>query len=456
MAASRQKSAPARARMAIAPLVWVMLLGLAVAGALGWAATSARAQDWYDGITGFGTPDYSGKRKTERTPLKPDVLNDLRPDNIPWRSDEMVSQMEGAVAKYQQLVSKGGWPVIPGNRMMRPGDDDERIPALRKRLRITGELKANSGFDDYNFDSVLEEAVKKFQERHGLRTSGRVDQLTLAALNVTAEQRLEQLQLNLQRIRELLQMPLEDRYVLVNSPAFQLEAVERFAVEQRHRVIVGREGRETPSLRATIKALNFFPNWKVPDSVAQLDVFPRLVKEPEYLEKEKIRVVAGDFNGPEIDPTAIDWSQADAKTVKLRQDPGPQNALGLVRIDMQNEHGVYMHDTPLKPLFEQRARAFSAGCVRVQDVFKLVEWISRYEPGFGNPGQIEGVLQTGQALDVTLTRPIPVYFAYITAWAEANGRVEFRNDIYKRDGKSYGPDVIDPDAPPPPAQGLAP
>ena len=133
-------------------------------------------------------------------------------------------------------------------------------------------------------------------------------------------------------------------------------------------------------------------------------------------------------------PISIDWSQADARVVKLKQDPGPQNALGLVRIDMQNEHGVYMHDTPMKPLFDQRARAFSAGCVRVQDVFQLVEWIARFEPGWEQPGQVRAVLEQGQALDLNLTRPVPVYFTYITAWAEADGQVQFRPDLYKRDG----------------------
>jgi murein L,D-transpeptidase YcbB/YkuD len=142
--------------------------------------------------------------------------------------------------------------------------------------------------------------------------------------------------------------------------------------------------------------------------------------------------------------------------VKLKQDPGPQNALGLVRIDMQNEHGVYMHDTPMKPLFQQRARAFSAGCVRVQDVFQLVEWLASLEPGWGQPGQVQTVLDQGQAVDVKLTRPVPVYFAYITAWAEPDGRVEFRPDIYGRDGNAAMGDVFDPDAPPPPSQGLAP
>ncbi len=425
---------------------------LAVAGPASPAAAQT-SDNWWENITGFGS---SSTQRPDRPAVKPDDMNDLRPDDVPWRSDEMLQQIDRAIGVYEQIVAKGGWPLIPGTRMMRPNDTDERVPALRKRLRATGELSGKAGgWDDYGFDSTVEAAVMKFQERNGLRPTGRVDKMTLEALNITADQRLDQLRLNRNRIVELLQQPPEERYVLVNAAAYQLEAVERYQVVQRHRVISGRPERPTPTLRATIKGLNFFPYWKVPDSVAQLDLIPRLRKEPEYLAKEQIRVISGDFNGPEIDSTAIDWNMADAKTIKFRQDPGPQNALGLVRIDMQNPEGVYMHDTPMKQLFQQRMRPFSAGCVRVQDVFKLVEWIARYEPGWENPGQVEAVLRSGQALDVALTRPVPVYFTYITAWAERDGTVQFRADVYDRDGKRPS-DVYDPDAPPPPTQALAP
>lgn len=422
-------------------------------------AASAAAQqggNWWESLQGYGSPNYSNTpRPTERAPVKADPLNDLRPDDLPWRSDEMADHVSRAIRKYEKIVNSGGWPVVPGNRMMRPGDDDERVPILRRRLAITGDFPAKGATsNDYSFDGFTEAAVVRFQERNGLRPTGRADQPTLAMLNVTAEERLQQLKTNYQRIVDLLRQPPDERYVLVNVPAYQLEAVDRYQVQQRHRVIVGREGRDTPSLRANIKALNFFPYWKVPDSVAQLDVIPRLRKEPDYILKEQIRVISGDFNGPELDPGSIDWNQADAAKIKFRQDPGPQNALGLVRIDMQNEHGVYMHDTPMKPLFQQRARPFSAGCVRVQDVFKLAEWLARYEPGWDQPGRVDAVLQQGQALDLTLQRPVPVYFTYITAWAEGNGLVQFRPDIYKRDGRPV--DVIDPEAGPPPAQGFAP
>lgn len=434
------------------------VLAALVAVAFAGCSQPVVAQDnWWEGITTFGSPDFSGRRAAlERTPPQKDAVNDLRPNKVPWRSDEMLVAMEKAIDVYHQIVNRGGWQAIPGDRMLRVGDDDSRVPFLRRRLMASGELPRSGNTSSQSFDQGLEEAVVRYQERNGLRATGRVDRSTLAALNIPAEERLAQLRLNHGRILELVREPPEERYVLVNVPGFQLEAVERYETILRHRVIVGRVGRDTPSLKTTIRALNFFPHWRVPDSVARLDVFPLLAKEPEYLDKEKFRVLQGNFNGPELDPRSIDWSQADYRQIKLRQDPGPQNALGLVRLDMSNEHGVYMHDTPLKTLFQQRARAFSAGCVRVQDVFELAEWLARYEPGWESPGQVQAVLDMGQPVDVRLSRPVPIYFAYITAWAEPDGRIEFRPDIYRRDGTSVVAEFHDPDAPPIPSPGLAP
>jgi L,D-transpeptidase YcbB len=434
---------------------WVGVVA-AVLAAAPVAGAGAQEPQWWESIPGFGKQGSSYRTASEER-RKPEVMNDLRPDSTPFRSEAMIGALEGAVARYQDIVANGGWPAIPGNRMLRPEDDDERVPLLRKRLAMSGELTRAKG-NSFSFGDDLEEAVRRFQENNGLRVTGRVDKSTLAALNVSAQARLQQLRANLQRLRDLMAQKIEDRYVLVNVPAFQLEAVEKHQVELRHRVIAGKPERETPSVRAQIRALNFFPYWRVPDSVAKLDLIPRLQKEPDYLQKEQIRVLTGSFNGPLIDSANIDWRQADVTKIKFRQDPGPQNALGLVRLDMPNEHGVYMHDTPMKPLFGQRGRAFSAGCVRVQDVFTLAEWVARYEPGWSEPGRAQQIIDAGQPVDVVLTRPVPVYFAYITAWAEPDGRIIFRPDIYSRDGLR---DLIaghdrDPSEGPAPAQTLAP
>jgi L,D-transpeptidase YcbB len=422
-------------------------------------AQAAQA-NWWESITGFGTPDYTGRREEEREHERAEhaqePLDDLRPDPTPWRSDEMITSIKAAIDRYEHIVDKGGWPLVPPGRMMRAGDDDERIPILRQRLRLSGDLRTRTpGYNTNIYDDELAAAVRQFQRRHGLRPTGRVERSTYPALNMTAAARLAQLRLNLGRVRELMGQHIEDRYILVNIPAFQLEAVENYEVQQRHRVIVGRTERPSPSVKATVRALNFYPYWRVPESVAHLDLIPRLLKEPDYLAKEKIRVLNG-VDGPQVDPSLVDWRSPEAAKLKFRQDPGPQNALGVVRIDMPNADNVYMHDTPMKMLFGQRSRAFSAGCVRVQDVLDLVDWIAAYEPGWQR-GQAQTIVQAGQPLDINLTRPVPVYFVYITAWAERNGEVEFRPDIYGRDGAV---DTIaemdrDPNEPPPPPQ-LAP
>lgn len=433
---------------------------LLVAWAIVLLAAPAQAQaaqaNWWESITGYGTPDYTGRRGEERErererAARSEPLDDLRPDPTPWRSDEMIVAMQAAIDRYEHIVSAGGWPLVPPGRMMREGDEDDRVPILRRRLRASGDLLTRTpGYNTYIYDEQLAEAVRRFQHRHGLRPTGRVERSTFPALNVTAEERLAELRLNLGRIRELLANRAEDRYILVNIPAFQLEAVEKYEVQQRHRVIVGRTQRQSPSVKATVRALNFYPYWRVPESVAHLDLIPRLLKEPDYLEQEKIRVLNG-FDGVEVDPRRVNWGTPEAQKLKFRQDPGPQNALGLVRIDMPNSENVYMHDTPMKMLFGQRSRAFSAGCVRVEGVLDLVDWIAAYEPGW-QPGQAKTIVDTGQPLDINLTRPIPVYFVYITAWAERGGEVEFRPDIYGRDGAV---DMIaemdrDPSEPPPP------
>jgi len=411
-------------------------------------ATPGHAQiSLWDQIQG---PSYGRGASDAPPPTAPVALDDLRPDATPWRSDVMLNAVAAAIERYQKIVDSGGWPVVPQGRMLREGEDDPRVPILRKRLRISGDMPAKgSYYDAETFDSELTEGVKRFQKRNGIRETGRIEQSVYPVLNITAEQRLAQLKLNYDRLRGL-NNGVEDRYVLVNVPAFQLEAVDKFEVQLRHRVIVGRQGRETPEVRATIKALNFFPYWRVPESVATLDLIPRLRKEPGYLQEEGIRVYNG-VNGPEIDRNTVDWSSPQTASYKFKQDPGEKNALGLLRLDMSNQYGVYMHDTPMKNLFDQRSRAFSAGCVRVQNVFDLGDWVAHYEAGWDQPGRVRQQLATGQPMELKLTRPIPVYFVYITAWAEpSNGTVEFRPDIYGRDGAamqtSYQRDADD--APP--------
>lgn len=347
----------------------------------------------------------------------------------------MIEIMQVAVARYQKIVAAGGWRPIPAGKILRPEQINRRVGALRARLLRSGDLaprRRRAGNAIYTFDDPLKKALIRFQERHGLRPSGIVGRATMRALNVSAADRLSQLRINLVRLRDLLQSVPEPRYVLVNIPGYQLEAVRDNVIERRHRVIVGKRDLQTPGLKVMIKGINFHPFWRVPDSIAHRDLIPRLQKDPKYLDREHIRVLTR-WGGTVVDPQIIDWSKPSSRELKFRQDPGDWNALGLVRINMPNEHIVYMHDTPLKRLFGSHGRAFSAGCVRVQGVFKLVTWILRDEEGWSQQA-VDQTIAAQEAVDVKLKTPVPVHFTYITAWASSDGRVAFRADLYGRDG----------------------
>src|SRR5262245_28878627 len=255
-----------------------ILAALSLALALSMSATSAHAQvsldRWWEFLPWFATADNDKRR---------DEIQDLRSGSTPLRSEIIIEALEDAIGRYQRIVSNGGWQTIPG-ASIKPGDDAVRVPRLRQRLTITGELTPGqsdgSGFFDNSAD--IRAALRRFQSKNGLRVTGYVDIPTLQALNVPAEVRLVQLRSNLQRLRELTAQNMEDRYILVNVPAFQLEAVERTQVEQRHRIIAGKPDRQTPSVRATIKSINFFPYWRVPESVVTLDLIPKLMQEPDF------------------------------------------------------------------------------------------------------------------------------------------------------------------------------
>jgi murein L,D-transpeptidase YcbB/YkuD len=372
----------------------------------------------------------------ERQPKSADASeSELRRDDATLLGDETRAAVDAAIERYTDIVARGGWPSMKTGRTIRPGDEDERLPAIARRLLISGDLRSRPGrTEPYALDDEIAAAVRSFQARHGIKPNGQIDRGTIQAMNVSADKRLAQLRITRVRLREMAAaVAKNERYVLVNAPAFSLEAVEGGRVQQRHRVIVGRSERQTPGVNALIKNINFFPFWHVPESVAHLDLIPRIKKEPDYLQKEKIRVLKDFKSNEEISPERVDWDAPEAKTLKFKQDPGPQNALGLVRIDMPNEHTVYMHDTPMKQLFAQRGRAFSAGCVRVEGVFDLVAWILRDVPGMDR-AQIDVILNEGNPLDIPVPKPIPVHFVYVTAWAEPDGRVEFRPDLYGRDG----------------------
>lgn len=309
------------------------------------------------------------------------------------------------------------------------GVNDPAVQQLRQRLMISGDLPQSAGISP-SFDSYVDGAVKRFQARHGLPADGVIGEYSLKALNVDASTRLAQLETNLVRLQSM-SGDLGRRYVMVNIPAAYIEAVENGRVALRHTAIVGKIDRQSPILNSKIYEVILNPYWTAPRSIIQKDIMPLMRKDPTYLERNAIRLLDG--NGNEVSPETIDWQAEKAPNLMFRQDPGKINAMSSTKINFHNEHAVYMHDTPQQGLFNKLMRFESSGCVRVQNVRDLSTWLLKETPGWSRQ-QIEGTIKSGVNTPIKLAEEVPVYFTYITAWSAKDRVVQFRDDIYQRDG----------------------
>ncbi|ACL60144.1 L,D-transpeptidase family protein [Methylobacterium nodulans] len=349
--------------------------------------------------------------------------------NTPILSPQTLAATEQMIERYRDIVARGGWQPVSGAERLRVGARSPAVVALRQRLITSGDLDPAAGSSPV-YDSYVEAGVRRFQARHGLNQTGAMNITTVQAMNVPADVRLRQLELNAVRLRSY-SGNLGARYVIVNIPAALVETVEGDHVATRHAAGVGKIDRQSPIMNAKIQEVNFNPYWTVPASIIKKDLIPKMQKEPNYLTDNKIRIFDGDR---EIPPSQVNWRSDEATRYRFRQDPGVDlNSMGFVRINIPNPHGVYMHDTPAKGIFGDDFRFVSSGCVRVQNVRDYVAWILQGTPQ-GNPETIEAIIQSGQRVDARPVAPIPVYWTYITAWSTPDGLVQFRDDIYKRDG----------------------
>jgi murein L,D-transpeptidase YcbB/YkuD len=347
----------------------------------------------------------------------------------PISSADTIGFVERAIFDYQDIVARGGWPVVPATKKLRMGVSEPEVRLLRQRLIASRDLSANTGLSNA-FDSYVDGAVKKFQARHGLPPDGVLGSYSYQALNVSADVRLGQLETNLVRLRSMSGF-LGDRYVMVNIPAAQIEAVENGRVVLRHTAIVGKIDRQTPILNSKIHEIILNPYWTSPRSIIEKDIVPLMRKDPTYLTRNSIRLFDG--KGNEVAPETIDWHAEKAPDLMFRQDPGKGNAMSSTKINFHNPHAVYMHDTPQQGVFNQLMRFESSGCVRVQNVRDLNTWLLRDTPGW-NRQAIEATIASGENTEILLSEPVPVYFTYFTAWASEDGVVQFRDDVYQRDG----------------------
>lgn len=347
--------------------------------------------------------------------------------DIPSYSPHTYDLTRQALGIYTAIAARGGWPNLPKTAAgLALGKSGPEVQQLNYRLAVTGDILADRAYSD-RFDAMTEAALKRFQARHGLSETGSVGNLTLRALNVPVEQRLNQLSASMQRL-EGNGFVFTDRYVVVNIPGASVEAVANGRVEQRHLAVVGRPDRASPVLESRISTVNINPTWTVPLSIVKADIMPKVAKDPNFLAEHNMRVLDG--SGAELDPASIDWSGASGINFTIRQDPGPTNSLGVIRIDMPNVHSVYLHDTPKKELFRSDVRFHSSGCARVEGVRDLAAWLLQGTDW--TRAAIDTQVEVGERKDVRLTRPVPVAWVYLTGWG-TDGSVQFRDDVYGLD-----------------------
>ena len=353
----------------------------------------------------------------------------------PMLTKNSLRNLQNAIARYEIIVARGGWRSIPRSRVLVRGVRKPIVLQIKQRLSAEGFLPADyAGMASAKFDIELQKALVAFQKAHGLHAYGRFDETARRAMNVSADQRLATLRANLPRVKDAVK-GLGDRYIVVNIPATQLDVVEYGMLYSRHNVIVGQSSRPSPILKSRVSEINFNPYWNAPVSIVRKDILPKLQKSLRILDQLNIKIFDG-YGGPEVDPKTVDWSTADPKRYHFRQQPGKGNAMASVKINFGNKYAVYMHDTPTKQLFTAGQRYFSSGCVRIEKVHLVTEWLLKGQDDW-NAQKIKAVVKSGDRVDVKVRRATQVRFVYLTAWVTDDGVAHFRKDIYQLDGTGF-------------------
>jgi L,D-transpeptidase YcbB len=352
-------------------------------------------------------------------------LAELTPAHPQYRA------LRTVLADYKQKASKGGWPAVPIALKLTPGQRSPQLHPLATRLAASGDYSGRipAANEPAVYGTELQEAVKRFQRRHGLMDDAVVGPPTVAELNVPLATRIGQLELNLERWR-WLPRDLGSRFVLVNIPEYRLEVWESGRVPLTMRVVVGKQDTPTPIFTDEMTYLVFSPYWNVPPDIAKGETLPEALKDPAFLERTNMEVL--DASGKPVDPSAIELD--DPTQYRFRQRPGEGNSLGLVKFMFPNQYNVYLHDTPADSLFARAARSFSHGCVRVEQPLALAAYVLRDQPEWTRT-RIEEAMSAGEERIVKLRGAIPVYLGYWTARVSADGVMQFRKDIYGIDAR---------------------
>lgn len=344
----------------------------------------------------------------------------------------MYKNMVKGLSEYREIAENGGWPTIPVGETLKKGMVSDRIPVIRKRLLITLDLDiASAETDNQSFDEALEKSVKHFQLRHNLIQDGILGKNTVAEMNVSVEKRIDQIRINLERGRWVMHK-LEPDFLMVNIARFTLMRITNGKIVYSSPVIVGKTFHQSPIFKAQMNYIVINPTWTVPYSIASKETLPKLKKDPGYLPARNMIIM--DRNGKELDPSNIDFSKYSTSNFPftIRQEPGPNNALGEVKFMFPNPYSVYVHDTPNRSLFSREERAFSHGCIRLQNKWELLMSLMD-EPEVWNMSKINEILASDETTNINLPEPIDILILYWTAGEDDEGNIFFYKDIYDRD-----------------------
>lgn len=395
-------------------------------------------RDWYIRMRA-ATAD-SVLRATARSADLVKAIGDLAPGQPDYRA------LAAELARYRAVQAAGGWVAVKAP--LRVGASGPEVLALRSRLAASGDLDS-SAVSAPTFDEPLAQTVTRFRQRHGLPAGGGLDAAALKALNVPIAQRIRQLELNLERFR-WLPNDFGDRYVFVNVPDFHLRAFDGGKEVLDMRVIVGEEyDQETPVFADTMSYVEFRPYWNVPRSITIEEIAPKVRARSDFLRANNYEIVPVSGKQEPVDPRSVDWNDVEAEDFpyRVRQGPGPTNALGLVKFMFPNRFNIYMHDTPAQHLFHQHRRAMSHGCIRLQHPDRFAEYVLAGVPEW-TLERIAEAMQQEETQQVRVKRTLPVYILYLTAFVQ-DGRVQYRDDLYGTDeraltrlSKPASPEVI--------------
>ena len=343
-------------------------------------------------------------------------------------------RLRHALRKYREIQNAGGWVSIPEGETIRPGSSENRIRRIRSRLQKTGDISTSTSSHPSAYDDDLVSAVKRFQHRHGIDSDGLIGPRTIREMNVTVEERVRQMEVNLERWRWLAH-DFGEKHILVNIADYSLTAVDKGEPVLNMRVVVGQAYRRTPVFSERLRYLEINPYWNIPEKIAVEDKLPIIKKNPDYLKQQNIQIYSGwNENSQKIDPVTVDWSRFREGyfPYRLRQEPGPLNALGTIKFMFPNRFSVYLHDTPQRNLFNRTLRGFSSGCIRIEKPVDLAVYALSGNPGW-NQERIVGTIRSGRTKVVHVRDEIMVHLLYWTAWVDETGVVHFRDDIYDRD-----------------------